>query len=195
MSKEDAVALVNSLKEKPILGLPHNDAMDIIKRKILLNKMLMQNLATNEKLLNANIRLLRTDMKISKKKRLCLEELNGLLEAQLLSFHDIRQRQCAKKHLEYLKLDVPDDKYTRLLKLSEKYKNQILELYNKVTTFKNLIPKEVDIENYTFVIRNEDNDIQEVQPYTDAPGDAAPGDAAPESESDDDPDDLKTSDA
>lgn len=129
--------------------LTFTDAYELVSKKILINRMSLENLDIQIKYSTDVMKLQAFTIRSAKAKKKLIEELNPILEKQLKEFCEIRQQEC-KNIIDNINNidDCPDVDYYPTLQSCEKHKNQLIELSNKIQHLYKTIPNELDVTNY-----------------------------------------------
>jgi hypothetical protein len=129
--------------------LTFTDAYELVSKKILINRMSLENLDIQIKYANDVMKLQAYTIRSAKAKKKLIEELNPILEKQLKEFCEIRQQECKNIIDNINDIDeCPDVDYFPTLKSCEKNKNQLIDLSNKIQHLYKTIPNELDVTNY-----------------------------------------------
>ena len=141
------------------MSLKLTDAYELITRKILINKMSVENLEHHSEFYKANIKMLVINMKIAEKKVELINQLNTLLEQQLSEFSAERQKDCMKLYIQINSLDRPTKQYKKINKDLTRHQDKMLELIPKIQYIESTIPAEKNITNYNIKIATGDESI------------------------------------
>jgi hypothetical protein len=125
-----------------------HDAKQIISRKILVNKMSIEQLQNNTDLIENTILLHKYGLNIISKKKVLVEKINEIMERQLSEFTAFRQEQCNKLYEEINDLDQHTDELKLIMSNCKKYEELMLNLQHKIQYIEDQIPKSEIITNY-----------------------------------------------
>ncbi len=130
-------------------SITFSDAYDLVSKKILINKMSIENLNLQINYATDVMKLQAYTIRAAKSKLKLISDMNPILEKQLKEFCEIRQQECKNIIDEINEIDeCPDPEYFPTLKSCEKYKNQLIELSNRIQHISNTLPNEIDVHNY-----------------------------------------------
>jgi hypothetical protein len=107
--------------------LTFTDAYELVSKKILINRMSLENLDIQIKYANDVMKLQAYTIRSAKAKKKLIEELNPILEKQLKEFCEIRQQECKNIIDNINDIDeCPDVDYFPTLKSCEKNTFEII---------------------------------------------------------------------
>lgn len=141
--------------------LTYTDAYDIITKKILINKLSIENLNKHITYASNIKRVQDILINIAVSKQELIKQLNKALETQLKEFTDVAQDECNYLYGCINELDEPNMEYIRLNKSIKDLENEIRELNNKIQVIENTIPDTKLITNYSIKIKQDNcNDLE-----------------------------------
>jgi len=134
-----------------------NDAQELIKRKILINKMSSANLNEHIKYMRNSIRMQYLTIDSTSEKIKLIDHLNSIMELQLGNFTAERQDACMALYEQINKLDEPSE---QILKLHARMKEQQEEMNNyveKINYLESQMPAQQTITNYHAKLNSNSN--------------------------------------
>ena len=102
-------------------GMKLTDAYDLMSKKIIINKMSIENLNNQISFSESSIQLQTMAISIAKKKVELIERLNEIFEQQLKEFCPVRQQDCQNLYDEINELDEMPAAYNKLLQECQHY--------------------------------------------------------------------------
>lgn len=129
-------------------GIKYNDSQDIIKQKILINKIYAEIARLQIVCYNNSIQLQQYTIDISRKRIQLIGKLNTVYERQLTEFTEARQAECQVIINEIDDLSNPNPKCDKLAKACQLAEQNINELSGKVLFMEQQLPTEKVIVNY-----------------------------------------------
>jgi recombinational DNA repair ATPase RecF len=126
-------------KVKP---MTYNDAYELITRKILINKMSIENLKMQIEFSQCDRKLQELSIDVANKKIELANRLTELFEQQLTEFTADRQDQCIYIYQELNQLDKPSVEYVSLCKKLDSLNEKMKDLCVRIDGLERTIPKE-----------------------------------------------------
>jgi len=124
------------------------DAYNIINKKILINKMSIDNLNHQINMSDYSIKIQNSIKKVCNKKIELINKLNGLLEKQLSKFSEEVQDECILLYQQINGLDEKNVEYKNALKEYNKYKEMMMHNTRNIEYLEKTIPEEKVVTNY-----------------------------------------------
>lgn len=124
------------------------DAKDLVSKKILINKMSIDNLKTQIEFAKAAIKLQYLTSEAARKKIPLVEQLNEIFEKQLIEFTEERQLQCNELYEQINAIDQPTEEYLVVLNTLEKKEEEMLNLMPKIQYLESQLPSQQEIDVY-----------------------------------------------
>lgn len=137
------------------LELTINDAREILNKKILINRLSIQNLDLQAKYFDEVIILQSLSRTISNKKRDLISKLNDVFEKQLAEFTEERQNESTEIYQQINALDSPSGEYMRCVKQMKEYEEEMLNLVPKIDYLEKTIPDSKQITNFKIKTKEE----------------------------------------
>jgi hypothetical protein len=131
-----------------IMSINVTDAIEIIKKKISINKISIACLDTQIELSHTQAQLNLLTVKIAREKRKLVEELNALFEKQAITFDPERQNKCMDLYKKLNALDNPTDEYRKLCELIDFNMKKMAEMTRQINTIESSIPQTQVVTNY-----------------------------------------------
>ena len=146
---------LSKLSEFKNAAITYTDAYDLITKKILINKLSIENL--NNQIEHSMIIKIIQDLiiNIAKEKKQLILKLNNLLEMQLKEFTDIVQVECNDIYRYINELDEPTTEYIKYAKQIKEVENKMQELNYKIQAIENTIPQTKLVTNYSIKIKQD----------------------------------------
>jgi valyl-tRNA synthetase len=152
---------LSRLSEFKNSAITYTDAYDLISKKILINKLSIENL--NNQIEHSIIIKTIQDLiiNIATEKKQLIIKLNNLLEMQLKEFTDIVQVECNDIYGYINELDEPTPEYIKYAKQLKELENKMQELNYKIQTIENTIPQTQLVTNYSIKLTQDNcNDLE-----------------------------------
>jgi DNA-directed RNA polymerase beta subunit len=128
--------------------LSFSDAYDLVSKKMLINKIAIDNIAAQIQYCKADQSRHEIIIDICTQKSRLLVELNNILEQQLKSFDEFRQNQCLEIYKEINALDEPSSEYIQLSKVCEAADNKLSTGMMQASAIESTIPDTMCVTNY-----------------------------------------------
>jgi hypothetical protein len=124
------------------------DAYEIIRRKMLINRISKELLQTQIRFSHVSAQMQLQIVKISRAKIKLINKLDTIMEKQLTSFTKERQAECLELYNKLNELDTPTDQMKKWYSDLEQYKECMTNLLLKIQQIENQIPKNTTVTNY-----------------------------------------------
>ncbi len=133
-----------------------SDAQTIIQKKIVINRMAIENMNHQIQYCNAIARIQLLTIKLLKEKIKLLNQINPVLEQQITNFTLERQQMC---HDTYALINDMDDmtnntEYMNLCRIVSNMNDKMESLTKKIKTIEDTIPNQQVITNYRVPIED-----------------------------------------
>jgi hypothetical protein len=129
-------------------SLKLSDAYELVSKKILINKMSIENLNNQIEFSTATMKMQAFIIRAARRKITLINSLNDILEKQLNEFDEFRQSQCIDIYKELNELDSPTDEYIEQRAICKKCDEAMLTLTPKIEYIERTIPNTLDVTNY-----------------------------------------------
>ena len=129
-------------------GIKFSNAYDIIKQKILINKIYSEIARLQIVYNTALMEIQRYTIDISKKRIELIAQLNSIYEKQLTEFTELRQEECNLIISSIDDLSEPNPHCEELVKRCQVAQDSINSLFGKALYLEQQIPKETEVTNY-----------------------------------------------
>ena len=137
--------------------LSFSDAYDLVSKKILINKIAIDNIAAQVQYCKADQTRHEIIINACTQKSALLVELNSILEQQLKSFDEFRQKQCLEIYKEINALDEPTDEYIQLSKACEASDRKLSTGMMQAAKIESTIPDTMCVTNYKISVSSVDD--------------------------------------
>jgi hypothetical protein len=134
--------------------LSFNDAYEIVSKKILINKMSMELLATQMKFSEISIKMQKHTNNIAGQKIQITNQINILLELQLTNFTDARQSEGLDLYVQLHKLDPITTDHRSWLNAMDALREKMINLSGQIDALERTIPNEKLITQYHITNKN-----------------------------------------
>jgi hypothetical protein len=152
---------LSKLAENKNNKITYTDAYDLISKKILINKLSLENLNNQVESSTTVKKIQDLIINIANEKKELIIKLNNLLEMQLKEFTDEVQIECNDIYGYINELDEPSSDYNRYIKEIQLLENKMTELNYKIQCIENTIPQTQLITNYSIKIKQDNcNDLE-----------------------------------
>lgn len=128
--------------------LSFSDAYDLISKKMIINKIAISNMEQQVKISTADQQRHIIIIDVCKQKTQLLNELNNILEQQLKSFDEFRQKQCLEIYKEIDALDEPIAEYVELCNVCQAAERKLNDGIMQATAIESTIPDSMCVTNY-----------------------------------------------
>jgi hypothetical protein len=125
-----------------------NDAYELLKRKLLINKMSLSSLEAQMIYSKEACILQVLTMKDAEKKIKLVIELNEITENQLNDFTQERQDRCQELYHEINVIDTPTKKFLDTVKRLDEYQQTMLNLMPKIQYLESMMPSQQLVTNF-----------------------------------------------
>jgi len=142
-------------------GLNLNDAEEILKRKLLINKMSLVSLEQQIEYSKKSTCLHVITMKTAEEKIKLIKKLNDVIEKQLTEFTQERQNQFNELYIDINKLDAPTAQFTKLTKELSTAKENMLKIMPKIQYIEDQLPDAKIITNFYIKLNNDNTCSQD----------------------------------
>lgn len=139
----------DSFPQKPGKALTYTDAYELVSKKILINRLSIENLKHQIKYCQLFRKIQDITESIAQNKIRLVERLNSLFEQQLKEFSADRQEQCLEIYAEINKLDTPSSEFTNTCSQLDSLRGQMEDLISRIQHIESTIPNETVVTNYT----------------------------------------------
>lgn len=129
-------------------GIKFSSAHDIIKQKILINKIYSEIARLQIVYNTALMEIQQHTIEISKKRIELIGKLNTIYEKQLTEFTELRQEECNLLISSIDDLSEPNLRCEELVKRCQISQESINSLFGKAIYLEQQIPKETEVTNY-----------------------------------------------
>lgn len=136
-------------------GVKISDAYELISKKILINKLSVENLNTQIKFSHTSAKLQLATVEMARKKLKLVKKLTPILEKQLSEFTEERQIKCVKIYNKINELDTPTDEFKELCNQLRSLEHEMMGLIKKLQYLEAQIPAEKVITNYNIKPKEE----------------------------------------
>jgi hypothetical protein len=154
--------------------LTFTDAYELMSKKILINRMSIENMKLQIEYGNLSKKLQELNIATCNEKIKLVEQLNGILEQQLNEFTELRQNECLDIYGYINELDSPTTEFIQTCDKLETARAKMEDLMEKIQKIENTIPNEQVITNYTVRDKLPENPIGTCQTEATAYPDIAP---------------------
>lgn len=129
--------------------LTYNDAYDILSKKILINKIALENMQY-QKVFLSNCKILQDyNLTTLNKKMECVVKLNELFEQQLAKFTEERQDECILLYKKLSELEQPTTEVIQVHNVLNETEERMKDLCVKIDALERTIPAEKIITQYS----------------------------------------------
>jgi hypothetical protein len=139
----------DSSPRKPGKALTYTDAYELVSKKILINRLSVENLKHQVNYCQLFRKIQNITESIAQSKIRLVERLNVLFEQQLKEFSADRQEQCLEIYAEINKLDTPSLEFVNACNQIETLRRQMEDLISRIQHIESTIPNETVVTNYT----------------------------------------------
>ena len=143
--------------------LSFSDAHDLVSKKMLINKIAIENIAAQVAYCKADQQRHNIIIDVCRQKALLLNELNNILEQQLKSFDEFRQNQCLEIYKEINALDEPTGDYIEYSKACEEADNKLSTGMMQAASIESTIPDTLCVTNYKISVSSVDDIVKAVE--------------------------------
>jgi len=140
--------------------LSFSDAYDLISKKMIINKIAISNMEQQVKISTADQQRHIIIIDVCKQKTQLLNELNNILEQQLKSFDEFRQKQCLEIYKEIDALDEPIAEYVELCNVCQAAERKLNDGIMQATAIESTIPDSMCVTNYKIGVSSVDDVIK-----------------------------------
>jgi hypothetical protein len=140
--------------------LTFSDAYDLVSKKILINKIAIDNINTQIQYCIADQKRHDIIIDVCKQKNTLLVELNTILELQLKSFDEFRQNQCLEIYKEMNALDEPVNEYIEYSKECRNAEHKLNDGVLRINAIEATIPDTMCVTNYKIAVSSVEDTIK-----------------------------------
>jgi valyl-tRNA synthetase len=130
------------------MSLKVSDAYELVSKKILVNKMSVENLKNQIDFSTKFIKFQVENAKIAHAKIKLVKSLNNILENQLREFTPERQEACMDLYNQINAFDLPTTDHCKMLSDCHDCERRMIELQEKIAYIESTMPNEQLVTNY-----------------------------------------------
>lgn len=135
--------------EKQKTPFTYTDAYELISKKILINRLSLENLRYQIKYCQFFRKIQDATEQLANKKIQLVEQLNNIFEQQLKEFTSDNQELCLSIYRQINELDTPTDEFKHKCSILETTRGQMEDLITRIQHIESTIPNEQIVTNYT----------------------------------------------
>jgi hypothetical protein len=136
-------------------GITINDAQELLKRKLLINKMSLECLTHQIEFSKQSSILQVLTMQDAMKKHELVSELNPIIEKQLSEFTELRQAECIEIYHQINQIDTPTDRFREIIGKLDKAQESMCDLMNNIRYLELQMPDQQLITNFHITPKEE----------------------------------------
>jgi hypothetical protein len=132
-------------------GININDAQELLKRKLLINKMSLECLTHQIEFSKQSSILQVLTMQDATKKHALVIELNVIIEKQLSEFTELRQVACVEIYRQINQIDTPTARFREIIGKLDNAQESMCNLMNNIRYLELQIPDQQLITNFHII--------------------------------------------